>query len=1010
MPPRRRNAETRPTPRHQWKPSLTVLEDRAVPATITVNTILDDNTPNNGLLSLREALAAANRDNAGLPADSDVVGATVGPFGVDTIRFAANVTGTSYLANGTLTISNPVTIAGPGAGLLKLSGFTAAPGGVGGPTPTQNRVLDVAIGAVTIQDITIQDGLVNSGRGGAIRNLGSLTISRVLFDNNRGQSGSPASPANASFGAAISNGVVGDLTVNDSGFTNGFASNTLGTDIYSDSAGVVAVTNSSLTGQFMNGSGVPFTGGNSLVTTAGTLRVVNSFVGGIAVSGGTADLRYVTAAAIQTTRTSPLLPTEGYGLYVSGTGAVTLTSSIVSGNTVTVSGAATATPADVGVEATATLTQTANQIGTLNGAVVGSTQPGIRFRSLPVSPTLSLAFAIPLPGSPALGVGLTPGVTPLSDIRGTPRPAGGPIDAGQAQVQAPGTVGEAYTTPFGATLTRPAATGVLQNDANDPDYAAIASATPSVALVAQLVTNIPAAAGSVALNGDGSFTFTPAASFGGATSFTYTVTNGARTSAPVTASITVGAAPPAAALVLTLTNASPTTDNTPTLSGTVSSANPTDITLTITGLGVALPPFPVAANASTYSATIPTDAPAALRALLPPLFRDSLPDGTYTVTAVGSDRVTRAVSNTATLTFVINTAAPPVVAQTRTFVVGGGAGAGPRVRAFDEAGATKLDFFAFDPTFLGGVRVAQGDLNGDGIDDIVAATGPGVESRVKAFDGKTGAELASFLAYEPGYTNGVFVAVGDVSGDGKPDIVTGTSSGGAARVRVFEVAKAYAQLEGDAGNFFVYDPGFRGGVRVAVGDITSDGVADIVTGAGISGGPHVQGYTVKGGTRTQVANFFAYDTAFRGGIFVAVTAAGQIVTGPDGLPDSAGTIVSQLFAGLPNTTGGLSKRSSTDADLTTAPEVRVFDSRGTTVATTRPFADTFANGVRVSAGTGSDGATLIYAAAGETGGSRVKVYRLSAAGLAQVGGDVLAFEDTFLGSVYVGGTTRPVSR
>jgi CSLREA domain-containing protein len=43
-----------------FRPRLEPLEDRQVPSTFTVNTLLDENTPNDGLLSLREAILAAN--------------------------------------------------------------------------------------------------------------------------------------------------------------------------------------------------------------------------------------------------------------------------------------------------------------------------------------------------------------------------------------------------------------------------------------------------------------------------------------------------------------------------------------------------------------------------------------------------------------------------------------------------------------------------------------------------------------------------------------------------------------------------------------------------------------------------------------------------------------------------------------------------------------------------------------------------------------------------------------
>jgi hypothetical protein len=210
-------------------------------------------------------------------------------------------------------------------------------------------------------------------------------------------------------------------------------------------------------------------------------------------------------------------------------------------------------------------------------------------------------------------------------------------------------------------------------------------------------------------------------------------------------------------------------------------------------------------------------------------------------------------------------------------IIGVGQGVVPYVSSLGPGGSGS-SFLAFDVAFLGGVRVAGGDVNGDGHADFVAGAGPGGSPAIKVFDGQSGSELHFFSAYASGFSGGVYVAAGDINGDGKADIITGPDSGGGPQVKVFSGADG-----GLLSSFFAYNPGWLGGVRVAAGDLTGDGVADIITSPGAGGAPQVNVF--NGATAATEASFFAYDGAFRGGVFVAagdVNGDGKadIITGP----------------------------------------------------------------------------------------------------------------------------------
>jgi len=297
-----------------------------------------------------------------------------------------------------------------------------------------------------------------------------------------------------------------------------------------------------------------------------------------------------------------------------------------------------------------------------------------------------------------------------------------------------------------------------------------------------------------------------------------------------------------------------------------------------------------------------------------------------------------------TVNSIVNPVLPPNFTATGVDFGGGS------VVQINYTNGTNLSFFAYGSGYTGGVRVALGDVNGDGYADLITGTGVGGGPHIKVFDLRGGqpVTIASFFAFEPTFMGGVYVATGDINADGYADVIVGAGQTGGPRVKVFNGAAGYAiNTIAPAMDFFAYDPSFTGGVTVSAGNRDTQPGDEVITGAGVGGGPNIRSFNAAG---QLLDNFFAFSTSITSGIFIAA-----------GYVDSDGT--ADIIAG----TG-----------FGTTTQVAAFFSTGAR-PTALPFTNVFIGGARVGVVVNSLGQEAFAAAAGPGGGPQVNIFNSSLA-------------------------------
>ncbi|TMK71573.1 MAG: hypothetical protein E6G49_09085 [Actinobacteria bacterium] len=333
----------------------------ALGRTFTV-TRADDPVPSacqRGDCSLREAVAAADAHQ-----------------GADTVEFAKALSGdTIKLAQGEIELRRELTIAGPGAPKLAVSGEHLS------------RIFHVVGGRITIQGITIKNGHENATPtgpkcpnssasyymfgGGILQDAGSLKLDRVKVRNNSVE----RSPA----GAAIVGG--GGIGIID---------------------GKLLLTRSRLVGNDADGGAI--TEGGGLVNCVGAVTLSRSTVansaitasaisdgGGISSGNGSANPGELTLirSTVSDNNSAADAVGDGGGISVVG-GPLTMVSSTINDNTATVTGGGTVadggglyiidSPAEV-TNSTIADNLASAQDARGGGILLGGTNPSLRLRS-----------------------------------------------------------------------------------------------------------------------------------------------------------------------------------------------------------------------------------------------------------------------------------------------------------------------------------------------------------------------------------------------------------------------------------------------------------------------------------------------------------------------------------------------------------------------------------------------------------------------------------------------------
>lgn len=233
--------------------------------------------------------------------------------------------------------------------------------------------------------------------------------------------------------------------------------------------------------------------------------------------------------------------------------------------------------------------------------------------------------------------------------------------------------------------------------------------------------------------------------------------------------------------------------------------------------------------------------------------------------------------------------------STYAVAVPGADGKAAQVRLFDGNGDRLIATVAPFADYEGDVSVAMGDIDGDGVLDLIAGSGKNRAPEVVAYSGKSkdgrgafATELARFPVFSGDARGGISVAATQIDGTTADNIIVGSGPGAKSEIRVYRSALP-SSLGTAPALFSTFSPYAQdtSGVSLATGFVDfSTGRNSIVTAPGPGSAAEVKVFAyslmkpigkgthagMHGGTKGEpenTATFLPFGSTYRGGVSLA---------------------------------------------------------------------------------------------------------------------------------------------